>query len=140
MNKYVKEFCKRGLIFSGLGPIVLGIVLMCINFSGTKLELEGWQIFVGILTTYIIAFVHAGSSVFEQIEEWSTFKSLFWHLLSIYVVYLGGYLLNRWIPYNWLVVLIFSVCVIGGFLIIWLICFLASNKTKNKLNSKITTK
>ena len=26
MNKYVKEFLIRGMMFSGLGPIVLGII------------------------------------------------------------------------------------------------------------------
>ena len=31
MNKYVKEFFKRGLIFSGFGPIVAGIVYLCIE-------------------------------------------------------------------------------------------------------------
>ena len=134
MNKYVKEFCIRGLVFSGLGPIVLGIVLMILGFCHVEIKMEGWQIFLCIFSTLLLAFVQAGSSVFEQVESWSTLKSLFWHLLSIYAVYLFAYLVNNWIPLMWEVILIFSATVIVTFLIIWLICYLASKKTKKELN------
>lgn len=137
MNKYVKEFCVRGLIFSGLGPIVLGIVLMILGFCGVAINLQGWQILLAIVSTLLLAFVQAGSSVFEQIEEWSTFKSLFWHLLSIYLVYVITYLVNSWIPLMWQVILIFSAAVIVTFLIIWLICYLATKKVKKKLDTLI---
>ena len=34
----VKEYIKRGLIFSGLGPVVAGIVYMIIEKSGIDLN------------------------------------------------------------------------------------------------------
>ena len=137
MNKYVKEFCIRGLIFSSLGPVVFGIVLMILGFCHVEIKLEGWQILLGIVSTLILAFVQAGSSVFEQIEEWSTFKSMFWHLLSIYLVYIVTYLVNSWIPLMWQVILIFSIAVIVTFLVIWLICYLVTRKTKKELDTLI---
>ena len=137
MNKYVKEYLKRGLIFGGFGPIVFGIVIMIIGFTGTAIDLKGWQILLAIASTYILAFVQAGSSIFEQIDSWSHAKSMILHLLSIYVVYLGTYLVNSWIPFNYVVVIIFSASVIVGFIIIWLIAYLITNKVKNELNAKL---
>lgn len=137
MNKYVKEFFIRGLMFSGLGPLVFGIVLMILGFCNVELNVEGWQIFLGILSTLLLAFIQAGATVFEQIEEWSNLKSLFWHLLSIYLAYTTAYLVNSWIPLKWQVILIFSALVIVTFLIIWLICYLVGKKTKRKLDSLI---
>ena len=69
MNYYVKEFLKRGLIFSGFGPIIMGIVYLCIEASGVDLKLDAPIVFLAIITTYIIAFVQAGSSVFEAVED-----------------------------------------------------------------------
>ena len=137
MNKYVKEFLIRGFIFSGLGPIVLGIVFMILGFCNVELNLEGWQILLGIVSTYLIAFIQAGSSVFEQIEEWSSFKSAFIHLLSIYLIYLISYLVNNWIPFNWIVIMIFSGTVIVTFILIWLICYFVNRNYKKTLNSMI---
>lgn len=137
MNKYFKEFCHRGLLFSGFGPIICGLVYMIINFAGTKLELEGWQIFIAILTSYLLGFICAGSSIFEQIEEWSIFKSCAIHLSSIYLVYLFTYLVNSWIPLDWKVILIFSLSVIFGFLLIWFIGYIITSRCSKKLNRKI---
>ena len=36
MNKYVKTYLHRGLLFGGLGPIVAGIVLGIIQLSGIQ--------------------------------------------------------------------------------------------------------
>lgn len=140
MKKYFFEFCKRGITFGALGPLVLGIVYTIIDFCGVRLDLSGWQFLVAIISTYVLAFIQAGSSVFEQIEEWSIIKSLFIHMLSIYLIYLITYLINSWIPFHWVVIIIFSAAVIITFLIIWLIVYALTNIQKNKLNSKINSK
>ena len=33
MNKYLKEFLLRGLMFSGFGPIICGIVFLILNYT-----------------------------------------------------------------------------------------------------------
>lgn len=137
MNKYVKEFCIRGLIFGALGPLVYGIVMMILGFCNVKIEIQGWQILLAIVSTYLLAFIQAGSSVFEQVEEWSSFKSALIHLLTIYVIYLVTYLVNTWIPLNWIAIVIFTAAIIVTFLLIWLICYLVNRKFKNTLNTLI---
>lgn len=137
MNRYVKEFLKRGLMFSGLGPVVCGIVYLILELSKVEIKLSGFDIFLAIITTYIIAFVQAGSSVFEQIESWSSIKSVFFHMTSIYVVYLVGYLINRWIPFDYIVIIIFSAVYVLTFLFIWLLVYFIAKKTSDKLNQKL---
>ncbi len=137
MNYYVKEFIKRGLIFSGFGPIIVGIVYLCIEGSGVDLKLNASIVFLAIITTYIIAFVQAGSSVFNQIESWSKAKSLFFQMTSIYVVYMGGYLINNWIPFKIEVIIIFTCVYVTTYLTIWLTVYFITKNTSKKLNSKL---
>lgn len=138
MNYYVKEFLKRGLMFSGFGPIIAGIVYLCIEGSGVDLKLNAPTVFLAIITTYIIAFIQAGSSVFNQIESWSKAKSLFFQMTSIYVVYIGGYLINNWIPFKIEVIIIFTCVYIATYLAIWLTVYFITKNTSKKLNSKLT--
>lgn len=137
MNLYVKEFLKRGLIFSGLGPVTAGIVYLCIENSGVDLKLTGFNVFLAIITTYIIAFVQAGSSVFNQIDSWSKAKSLLLQMTSIYVVYMGGYLINNWIPFKIEVIIIFTCIFVALYLSIWLTVYFINKNVSKKLNAKL---
>ena len=132
MNCYVKEYIKRGLTFSGLGPVVAGIVYVIIEKSGVDLKLSGTDVLLAIVSTYIMAFVQAGASVFNTIEKWGKAKSLFWQMSTIYVVYVCGYLINRWIPLDWIVILIFTISFIVCYLTVWTVVYFAvKNEMKN---------
>lgn len=133
-NKYVKEYLIRGAIFGALGPLVFGIVIMILGFCQVNFKIEGWQVLLAIVTTYLLAFVQAGSSVFEQIEEWSSFKSAAIHLGSIYVAYLVTYLANSWIPLHWIAIVAFTGAIVVTFIIIWLVCYLVNRNYQKKLN------
>ncbi len=137
MNHYVKEFLHRGLIFSGLGPIVAGIVYVCLELSGTKLNLNGYEVFLAILTTYVIAFVQAGSSVFHTVEKWGKAKGALFQMIAIYVVYIGGYLANRWIPFEYIAILIFTGVFVLAYLGIWFSVYFITKKDTKELNEKL---
>lgn len=136
MKKYLNEFLKRGLIFGGFGPIVIGIVYWIISLS-TKLVLTGGEVLVAIVSGYLLAFIQAGATVFNQIEDWSIAKSLFCHFGLLYLAYLTCYLVNTWIPFNWTVVLIFTIVFVVTFFIIWFVIYFVTKITTNKLNSKL---
>ena len=135
--RYLKEFLKRGLMFSGFGPIIVGIVYLSLEASGVDLNLNAKTIFLAIISTFIIAFIQAGSSIFNQIEEWSKVKSLFFQMTSIYIVYIGGYLINNWIPFKIEVILIFSAVYFLTFLSIWISAYFINKKITKKLNEKL---
>ena len=109
MKKYLKEFLHRGLVFGGFGPIVLAVIYLILSYSKEGFYLNGGEACVAIVSIYFLAFIHAGASIFNQIEEWAITKSLFVHLFTLYVAYTACYLINSWIPFEPMFLLIFNV-------------------------------
>ena len=137
MNKYVKEFFHRGLIFGGFGPVILGIIYMIISKTVPGFSLNAEEVLLGIVSVYLLAFVQAGATVFNQIEEWSLPKSVFCHFLSLYAVYALCYIVNTWIPFDPKVILIFTLIFAGVFFVIWFTVYFCVKATSKKFNKKI---
>ena len=137
MNKHLRSFLHRGLIFGGFGPIILGIVFMFIELGGTQLSLGGGEVLLAILSTYILAFVQAGASVFNQIEEWPLTKSLLCHFSLLFAVYSLTYILNSWIPFEPLVLLIFFLVFVSVYFTVWLTVYFSVKAHTKRLNSKL---
>lgn len=137
MNRYLKEFLHRGLIFGGFGPIVLGIVYICIDKFSTEILLDSYEVFLGIFSTYIIAFVHAGVSVFNQIEHWSLPKSLLCHFGLLYITYVLCYIINSWIPFKPEIVLIFTGIFVAVYFTVWTVVYFSVKATSKKMNTKL---
>ena len=137
MNKYVREFLHRGMMFAGFGPIVFGIIILCISYFGGVTEHSALPIFSGIVTTYIIAFAQAGATVFNQIEHWSVPKSVFCHFGLLYIVYSLAYVANSWIPFKAEVLVVFTVIFVVVFFLVWGIVYLAVRSTGKKFNEKL---
>ena len=138
MNNYVKSFLHRGLIFGGLGPVILGIIFFCIDASLPDFSLSGKEVLIGIISTYLLAFIHAGASIFNQIERWSIAKSLLFHFLTLYIAYVFCYAVNSWIPFDPAVILLFSAIFVLSYFIVWLTVYLIVKRTQRSLNFKIT--
>ncbi|MBR5497950.1 MAG: DUF3021 domain-containing protein [Clostridia bacterium] len=137
MKKIIKDFCHRGLIFGGFGPIILGIIYMIIEKTTPDFSLTATQIFVAIISVYMIAFIQAGATVFNQIEHWSIPKSTFCHFSMLYLVYVISYLVNSWIPFNINVILIFTGIFVAVYFAVWITVVLTIRLTTRKLNKKI---
>lgn len=137
MNKYLKEFFKRGLMFSGFGPIVMAIIYLFVDMGLDSFALSSSELFTAIISTYILAFLHAGASVFNSIEHWSLLKSTACHFLSLYFAYSFCYVVNSWIPFIPEILLIFTIVFIAVYIIVWLIVYILIKATAKKLNSKI---
>ena len=137
MNQYVRNYLQRGIAFGGFGPIVTGLVLAIMQWSGVDVQLSGSDVLVAVVSTYVLAFVQAGSSVFHQVENWPLAKSMGIHFLSVYVVYVACYLLNRWLPFAWEMIVAFTLIFVAVYLAIWLTVYLIVRKTSQKLNQSI---
>lgn len=137
MSKYVKEFFHRGLIFGGFGPIVLAIIYFILSHTVTDFAVTGGEACLAICSIYLLAFVQAGATVFNQIESWSVPKSLLCHFSLLYVAYVLCYVINTWIPFSFNVILIFTAIFVASFFAIWLIVYLVVRSVEKKLNAKI---
>lgn len=137
MKKYVKAFFHRGLMFSGFGPIILGIVYFILSKTIDDFTLSGSEVLEGIVSTYLLAFIQAGVSVFNQIEHWSTAKSLFFHLSTLYVAYSLCYVSNTWIPFEPKVLLVFTVIFMVVYFVVWGIVYSVAKTTSKNLNANL---
>ena len=136
MKQYVKQFFARGFAFAGLGPLVCAIVLFIVDIT-TGATLSGSDVCLAVFSTYLLAFVQAGASVFNQIEEWPIAKSLFFHFFSIYAVYVFVYLINAWIPRLPIVVAIFTGIFIVTYAVVWLTVYLCVRAHAKRLNARL---
>ena len=137
MKQTLKTFCHRGLMFGGFGPIILGIIYAVLERTVENFTLSSIQLLIGIVSVYLLAFVQAGASVFNQIEHWSIPQSSLCHFAILYAAYVLCYLVNRWIPFDWHVILIFTVIFVVGYLIIWLVVWLTVKQVSRRLNKRI---
>ncbi len=137
MKNYVKIYFHRGLLFAGFGPVITGIVFLILHYTLEDLSFSGAEVCLAIVSTYLLAFIHAGSSIFNQIEEWPLTKSLFCHFGSLYLAYTICYLINTWIPFDWKVLLIFTGIFAAVYAVIWLIVVLSIKATSKKFNRKL---
>ena len=130
----VKEFFLRGVIFGGAGPLVLGIVYLCLHRALETFSLSGFEVFLGILSTYILAFIHAGSGVFHKIESWSPSKSCLCQMSLLYASYVLCYVLNDWLPFEPLAIAVFTAIFVVGYGAICLTVYLCVNAAAKRLN------
>lgn len=137
MNKYLKNYLYRGLIFGGFGPVITGIVFLILSFFIKDLSVSGLDFFTAIISTYVLAFVCAGSSVFNQIEHWSIAKSLVFHLSSYYLAYIFCYLINSWIPFDLGFILVFTAIFLALYFVIWTIVYVCIKITSKKMSAKL---
>ena len=133
----VRDFFFRGLLFGGFGPIIAGIVFLVLHFTLKDLTLTGLQVFTTIVSTYLLAFVHAGASVFNQIESWPLAKSTLCHFGLLYIAYVLCYVINSWIPFEPLVLGIFTAIFAVGYAVIWLAVYVSIRVTVKRLNRSL---
>ena len=137
VNHPVREFFHRGLTFGGFGPIILGIIYLVLHRTVEDFTLSGAEVCLGILSVYLLAFIHAGASVFNQLEHWPVAKSTLCHFGLLYVAYVLCYLLNSWIPFEPAVLGIFTAIFVGGYLAVWLVVVICIKAAEKKLNQQL---
>jgi len=124
-------------MFGGFGPIILGIIYAVIQMTEKDFSLDGNQVLLAIVSIYLLAFVQAGASVFNQIESFSIPKSLLCHFSVLYVAYVICYLVNSWIPFNFNVLLFFTAIFLAVYFVVWITVFVIVKITSKKLNQKL---
>lgn len=122
--KYLKEFMKRGVVAAWGGPAVLAIIFLCIG-KGDITLIDAAK---GILSVTVLAFIAGGITMVYQIERLPLFPALLIHGAVLYFDYLIIYLLNGWLAEGYLPIVIFSVCFIAGYGLIWAIIYFTTKR------------
>lgn len=138
MNPYLKKFMHRGMMFGGFGPIVVGIVYVCVSAGVGGITLTAAEVLTAIVSSYFLAFIQAGVSVFNEIDNWPVMKSLLCHFLLLYIAYMSCYLINSWIPFDIRIVGIFTAIFVVSYFVIWIAVYLSVKNLGKKMNKKIS--
>ena len=134
MKKIVLEFFRRGLIASGFGPIVLAILYLILKQQALVEILTVNEVCIGIFSLSALAFVAGGMNVIYQIERLPLMVAILIHGGVLYITYLGTYLINSWLEWGVIPILVFSGIFIAGYLAIWAIIYSMIKKRTEKIN------
>lgn len=140
MNIHVKNFLIRGLIFSGLGPVIAGLVYLILYFCNVVEDINAVEMFLIIVSTYILAFVAAGASVVYNVERFSIMKATVIHYVVLYLAYIMCYLINGWVKDNLMSILIFTIIFIVSYFTIWLCAYFSIKTVSKRLNEKLANR
>ena len=137
MKKFVFEFVRRGAIVMGIGPIVLSIVYIILQHTAAVDSLTVSQVCIGILSLSALAFIAGGMNAIYQIERMSLMTAILIHGVVLYIGYLGTYLLNDWLDFGVLPIIVFTAIFIVGYIVIWAIVYAIIIRNTAKLNEKL---
>ena len=140
MKRFVLDFFRRGLMACGFGPLVLAVVYGILQRCGVVETLTVHQVCVGILSLAVLAFVAGGMNAIYPIERLPLMVAILIHGAVLYLSYLGTYLLNGWLVWGALPVLIFTGIFAVGYLVIWVVIYCVIKRNTEKINAVLKQK
>ena len=140
MKKFVLEFLRRGFVAAGIGPIVLTIVYMILQQTAAVETLSVNQVCIGIFSITALAFIAGGMNAIYQIERLPLMVAILIHGSVLYISYLGTYLLNDWLDWGIMPIVVFSAIFVVGYVVIWAIIYSITKKNTEKLNEMLRQK
>ena len=140
MKKIILEFVRRGMTACGIGPIVLAILYLILQYQGRIQTLTVNQVCLGIFSISILAFVAGGMNVVYQIVKLPLMIAFFIHGFVLYISYLITYIVNKWLEWGSTPILAFTCIFIFGYLMIWAIIYFITKRNTDKLNEILKNK
>ena len=140
MKRFVLEFLRRGFFACGFGPMVLAVVYLILQRCGVVETLSVHRVFVGIFSLAVLAFIAGGMNAVYQIERLPLMVAILIHGAVLYLGYLGTYLLNGWLEWGTLPILVFSGIFALGYLVIWAIIYCIIKKNTERINAVLKQK
>ncbi len=140
MKKFVLEFLRRGLVSCGLGPIVLAVLYLISQQTAAVETLSVNQVCIGIFSITALSFIAGGMNAIYQIERLPLMVAILIHGGILYLCYLGTYLLNDWLDWGVIPIVVFSAIFVVGYIAIWVIIYAIIKRNTAKLNEGLKKK
>lgn len=134
MKKFVLEFLRRGFVASGIGPIVLAVVYLILQYSADVSTLTVNEVCIGILSLTALAFIAGGMNAIYQLERLPLMTAVLIHGAVLYISYLGAYLINDWLDFGIIPIIVFSAIFVVGYIVIWAIIYSIIRKNIVEIN------
>lgn len=140
MKKIISDFFLRGLIASGIGPIVLGTIYLILQHHVGIETLTVNQVCIGIFSVSALAFLAGGMNAIYQIEQIPLMVAISIHGGVLYLSYLVTYLANGWLEWGIIPILVFTGIFVVGYFVIWAIIYSIIKKRTKKINTILREK
>ena len=140
MKRIVLDFIHRGLAACGFGPLILAAIYLMLQGRGLLDVLTVRQVCMGIYTLAALAFIAGGMNVLYQIERLPLMAAVTIHGSVLYVSYMVTYLLNGWLEWGMMPVLVFSGIFVIGYLAIWAGIYAVIKRSTERLNAVLKQK
>ena len=137
MKKFILEFLHRGLVACGLGPVVLAVLYWALHQSAALETLTVNQVCIGIFSITALAFIAGGMNALYQIERLPLMVAILIHGSVLYISYLGTFLLNDWLEWGTVPIIIFSAIFVVGYIVIWTVIYSIIRRNTAKLNERL---
>ena len=136
MKRYILDFLRRGLAAMGFGPMVLAVLYLLLPVQ----TLTAQAVSLGIFSLSALAFLAGGLNVLYQIERLPLMAAIGIHGGVLYAGYLATYLLNGWLDWGRLPVLVFTAIFAVGYLAIWAIIRAVIRRNTTRVNELLRQK
>ena len=134
MKRHILDFMRRGLAACGFGPIVLAVLYLILQQQGIVENLTVNEVCIGIFSLFALAFIAGGMNFIYQIEQLPLMVAILIHGGILYISYLGTYLLNGWLEWGGIPILVFTGIFVGGYLVIWAVIYSIIKKNTDRIN------
>ena len=133
----VKEFVRIGAIWAGSGPLIMVIVYSCLHASGVVDKVSVSEMTLGVISSLVLAFIAGGISVIWRIEKLPLMWASFLHASILFLDYILIYLINGWMPFEVLPILIFTGIFVAVYFLIWCCIYYGIRMSVKKMNTKL---
>lgn len=140
MKRNVMEFCRRGLLACGFGPLVLAVFYLILQRQTGVESLTVQQVCRGIFSLSALAFIAGGMNVVYQIERLPLMGAVALHGGILYASYLVTYLVNGWLKRGTTPILVFTGIFVLGYLAVWMVIYAVTRRNTEKLNQLLKQK
>ena len=140
MRKFVLEFLRRGFVACGMGPIILAILYLILQQTAAIDTLTVNQVCIGIFSITALAFIAGGMNAIYQIERLPLMVAILIHGSVLYISYLVTYLLNDWLDWGVMPIVVFSAIFLVGYIVIWAVIYSITKNSTERLNEALKQK
>ena len=137
MKKTVLDFLRRGAAACGFGPLILAVIYLILEHKGIIQALTVREVCLGIFSLTALAFIAGGMNVLYRVERFPLMAAILIHGSVLYVSYLGTYLVNGWLEWGTVPILVFSAIFAVGYLAIWAVIYSVIRQRTRRLNEML---
>ena len=137
MKRFLKGFLMRGMVAAGFGPMALVVFYLITAHHGGVQTRSVDEVCTAILSLTALAFIAGGMNAIYQMERLPLMVAILIHGVVLYVGYLCTYLLNDWLDFGVIPIVVFSVIFVVGYMVIWAIIYGIIKWNTRKLNAAL---